>query len=213
MPAPPAPQPPSSPGAAEGRRGRRGEILAAALACFTERGVDGTTIADIRDRAGATTGSIYHFFGGKAALLGALYVEVLRDYQASLLERLARARSGRAAVRGIVEYFLDWVGDHADAARFLFEARRSPAVAAVEEEIRAGNRELFRGVRRQLDRLGVAAARALPPDLLLAILMGPAMAFAREHLSGQARTDLRRARRVLAAAAWAALQPPAEESS
>jgi AcrR family transcriptional regulator len=195
-----------------GRTGRRGEILAAALACFTERGVDATTIADIRDRAGATTGSIYHFFDGKDALLGALYLEVLRGYQVSLLERLGRARSGRGAVRGIVEYFLDWVGDHPDAARFLFEARRSPAVAAVEEEVRAGNRELFRGVRRQLERLGVAAARSLPPDLLLAILMGPAMAFAREHLSGQARTDLRRARRALARAAWAALQSTEESS-
>ena len=184
---------------------RRAQILGAALACFTARGIDATTIADIRERAGATTGSIYHFFAGKDALIGALYVDVLRAYQASLLERLSRARSGRSAIRGIVEHYLDWVGENPEAARFLFDARRSPAVASVEEELRAGNRELFRGLRRDLDRLGVA--RGLPPDLLTAIVVGPAMTFAREFLAGHAASDLRRARRVLADAAWAALQP------
>lgn len=196
---------------APARSTRREEILAAALACFTSAGIDDTTIADIRQRAGATTGSIYHFFAGKDALVGALYVEVLQGYQRSLLERLARARSGRSAVRGIVEQFLDWVGDNPDAARFLFEARRSPAVAAAETEIRAGNRDLFRGVRQHLERLRVRGG-ALPPDLLVAILIGPAMSFAREHLAGHAASDLRRARRVLADAAWAALDGEPEEN-
>jgi AcrR family transcriptional regulator len=205
----PAPRPSHRPDAAS-RGGRRAAILDAALACFTARGIDETTIADIRDRAGATTGSIYHFFSGKDALLGALYVEVLGRYRASLLERLARARSGRSAVRGIVEHFLDWVDRNADAARFLFEARRSPAVAEVGADIVAGNRELFRGVRRHLGRLGVTAAQALPADLLVAIVIGPAMTFAREHLAGHATSELRRARRVLADAAWAALQSSVE---
>lgn len=194
-------------------RRRRVEILDAALSCFTARGIDGTTIADIRQSAGATTGSIYHFFAGKDALVGALYVEVLGSYRASLLERLARARTGRSAVRGIVEHYLDWVGEHPDAARFLFEARRSPAVAAVEADVRAGNRELFREVRAHLHRLDVPAARAMQPDLLVAILVGPAMSWAREHLAGHAASDLRRARRVLADAAWAALHRHVEEPS
>lgn len=186
---------------------RRAEILAAALDCFTERGVDATTIADIRVRAGATTGSIYHFFAGKDAILGALYLEALRSYQAELLARLARARSGRGAVRGIVEHVLDWVEAHPDAARFLFEARRTPAVAAVEPALRDDNRALFRAVRDHLARLGVDAGRTMPPDLLIAVLIGPAMSFAREHLAGHAASDLARARRVLADAAWAALRP------
>lgn len=186
---------------------RRAEILAAALDCFTRRGIDATTIADIRARAGATTSSIYHFFAGKDAILGALYLEALRSYQAELLSRLARARSGRGAVRGIVEHTLDWVEEHPAAARFLFEARRSPAVSAVEAALRDDNRALFRAVRDHLARLGVHAGRKMPPDLLIAILIGPAMSFAREHLAGHAVSDLARARRVLADAAWVALRP------
>jgi AcrR family transcriptional regulator len=206
------PEPLDTPATRGRTRDRRAEILGAALSCFTARGIDATTIADIRGRAGATTGSIYHFFAGKDAIVGALYVDVLRGYQRSLLEHLARARSGRRAVRGIVEHYLDWVGEQPDAARFLFEARRWPAVAAVEEDIRAGNRDLFRGLRARFERLGVAAARALPPDLLIAIVIGPAMTYAREHLAGHAATELRRARRVLADAAWAALHGQAEET-
>ena len=40
------------------RRSRKDEILQAALACFTEVGVDGTTIEMIRDRSEASIGSL-----------------------------------------------------------------------------------------------------------------------------------------------------------
>ena len=39
------------------RRSRKDEILQAALACFTDFGVDATTIEMIRDRSGASIGS------------------------------------------------------------------------------------------------------------------------------------------------------------
>ncbi len=44
---------------------RRRSILEAALDCFLEKGYIATTINDIREASGATTGSIYHFFDGK----------------------------------------------------------------------------------------------------------------------------------------------------
>ncbi|HTO27428.1 MAG TPA: TetR family transcriptional regulator, partial [Devosia sp.] len=43
---------------------RRRQILDAALSAFLERGYAATSIADIRARSGASTGSIYHFFAG-----------------------------------------------------------------------------------------------------------------------------------------------------
>ena len=62
---------------------RRRQILDAALACFLERGYLGTTIADIRRRSGATTGSIYHFFDGKGALAQALLTDAIVGWSAS----------------------------------------------------------------------------------------------------------------------------------
>src|SRR5215470_14374357 len=64
---------------------RRKSILDAALACFLERGVAATTTEEIRDRSGASIGSIYHHFGDKEGLAGALYVEGIRSYQEGFL--------------------------------------------------------------------------------------------------------------------------------
>ena len=59
---------------------RRRQILDAALASFLEKGYAATSIADIRARSGASTGSIYHFFSGKGALAEALLREAVAGW-------------------------------------------------------------------------------------------------------------------------------------
>ena len=58
------------------RSSRKQEILQAALACFTEFGVEATTIEMIRDRSGASIGSVYHHFGNRERIIAALYLAV-----------------------------------------------------------------------------------------------------------------------------------------
>lgn len=50
----------------------RATILEAALACFTESGFNGTTMAAIARRAGMTAAAIYRYFPGKRELFEAL---------------------------------------------------------------------------------------------------------------------------------------------
>lgn len=45
----------------------------AALRCFVERGFYGTSVPDIAARAGTATGTLYHYFASKEALVNALY--------------------------------------------------------------------------------------------------------------------------------------------
>ena len=59
---------------------RRESILEAALGCFLEKGYIATTINDIREASGATTGSIYHFFDGKGALAMALLEDAIAGW-------------------------------------------------------------------------------------------------------------------------------------
>ena len=59
---------------------RRESILEAALGCFLEKGYIATTINDIREASGATTGSIYHFFDGKGALAMALLEDAMAGW-------------------------------------------------------------------------------------------------------------------------------------
>jgi len=65
-------------------------LLAAAREVFSSSGFAEVNIADVVSRAGASVGSLYHHFGGKADL----YLALFEDYQSRQEERAA------AAVRG-----------------------------------------------------------------------------------------------------------------
>ncbi|MBA3503395.1 MAG: helix-turn-helix transcriptional regulator, partial [Deltaproteobacteria bacterium] len=52
---------------------RRENILDAALQCFVERGFYGTTIPEIATQASIASGTIYHYFDSKEALVNALF--------------------------------------------------------------------------------------------------------------------------------------------
>ncbi len=82
----------------------RGALLSAAHEVFTTQGFSEANITEVVTVAGASVGSLYHHFGGKADL----YLALFEDYQARQEERasaaVAAARSvGRATP---VELFL-----------------------------------------------------------------------------------------------------------
>lgn len=105
------------------RPSRKDEILQAALACFTEHGVDVTTIEMIRDRSGASIGSLYHHFGNKERIIAALYLAGTAQY-ADLLQRgFASAASAEACVKLLVTSYIDWVVANPDWARFILHSR------------------------------------------------------------------------------------------
>ena len=190
------------------RTARRREILQAALACFEELGYEASTIEDIRRRSGASIGSIYHHFGGKAGIASALYAEGLEDYQAGLLARMRRSRSARALVKAVVRHHLDWAEAKPAWARYLMGMRRLEAVAAIELRLREINQGFVREagalIRPCMDEGEIAR---LPFEVLLSSLFGPAQEFLRLWLSGRTDLGLRQARELLAKAAWKSVQP------
>jgi len=68
----------------------RASLLAAARAVFSESGFAEANIADVVSRAGASVGSLYHHFGGKADL----YLALFEDYQSRQEDRAASAVRG-----------------------------------------------------------------------------------------------------------------------
>lgn len=188
---------------------RRRDILQAALAAFEEPGYEAATIEDIRRRAGASIGSIYHHFGSKAGIASALYRDGLADYQAGLLAHMSRARSARSLVQTAVRYHLDWATAHPAWARYLLHMRRVEPVAAIEIQLREMNTTL---VRQVLDLLHPYIDRGeiqrLPAEILLSLLLGPAQEFVRLWLSGRAGLTPQQARRLLADAAWKSVGCP-----
>ena len=62
---------------------RRDELLNLAAAMIAERGLRATTVRDIADAAGILSGSLYHHFASKEAMVD----EVLRDFLDWLFDR------------------------------------------------------------------------------------------------------------------------------
>ncbi len=185
---------------------RRRQILAAALACFTEAGGEQATVPEIGRRAGASIGSIYHQFGSKDGVAAALYLEGLAGYQRGLIHALLRATRAREGIVAAVRYHLRWAERHWAWARFLLEARRARFMVGQEDALRALNREFGRALGAWFrPHVEAGRLRPLPVDLYAAILLAPAQEWVRGRLGGRAVCSCRQAEDELGAATWRAL--------
>jgi len=122
------------------RSSRKQEILQAALACFTESGVDGTTIEMIRDRSGASIGSLYHHFGNRERIIAALYLEGIGEYAALLEAGLIDTLDAEASVKLFVTSYIDWVVANPDWARFVLHNRGRVEAGELGDQLREVNR-------------------------------------------------------------------------
>jgi AcrR family transcriptional regulator len=188
---------------------RRRDILAAALECFVMDGYERTTIRDIQERAGASTGSMYYHFASKEHLATELYVEGIRATQEFRLRAIRDQHSAEGAVRGFVAAYLRWVSQNTQLANFLLNMRHAEFMVAAETRMRELNAAFEDSVR---DVMGPYVARGemrnLTVDVYRAMLTGPSEHFARQWLNGRTRASLGRVAGILADLAWAALRVP-----
>jgi AcrR family transcriptional regulator len=191
-----------------GTHERRQQILDAALRCFAEHGYEATTLGLIRERSGASTGSIYHLFASKEEIAGAVYVDGLRSYQQGFLQVLAEKKTPEATVRACVEHYLGWVETHERLARFILHTRQAELVPTVRDELRSMNRAFFSALADILEgHVRSGHIKAMPRELFYAVVMGPAHEYVRTWLGGRRKVSLREASRMLAEASWDAVRP------
>src|SRR5262249_2315734 len=183
-------------------------ILHAALQCFSLDGFVDTTMEAIRERAAASTGSIYHHFKSKDHLAAVLYLEGIQQAQQAALTALERQKQAEVGIRALVSAYLEWAEQNPDYAVFLLTCRYAEFMSLVEAAPPAHNaRSTARRARWAEPHV---AAGLLPPfddRVYFPILFGPCELLARNWLmSGRTPRAMDRARRVLAKAAFPALQ-------
>lgn len=185
------------------RPSRKDEILRAALACVTEQGVDGTTIEMIRDRSGASIGSLYHHFGNKERIIAALYMSGTAQYAQMLQRGFASADSAEACVRLLVTSYIDWVVANPDWARFILHSRSRVEAGEMGDALREANRAHFAQIFAALAEYRQQGLfKALPDDCFASVVIGPTQDLARNWLAGRTRSELRDCRELLAQIAW-----------
>jgi AcrR family transcriptional regulator len=190
-----------------GTESRRGAIIKAALTCFSELGFSETSMADIRRHSKASTGSIYHHFKSKEQLAAEVYLEGIRDYQIGLIDALEEQQGAKEGIRAMITHHLKWVKGNADWSRYLFQKRHSVFMSATEEEITGMNRALMQRIIEWFSRQQKSGMlRLLPPDIYVAIILGPCMEFTRQYLSGETGSKISKVIEELTEAAWLALR-------
>ena len=174
---------------------RRESILEAALGCFLEKGYIATTINDIREASGATTGSIYHFFDGKGALAMALLEDAVAGWSgeskasSDTAEAVIKASAGRPRELGPQE------------SRAVPLHGRNPHPLGHRAGIRRRSPTPWPRARarpRPAMRKFVKARKVkdLPWPVAHSLILGPAYNYLRLATTGRARVAAKRAAEI-----------------
>lgn len=93
---------------AERRAESDARLLRAAAELVVERGIEGTSLAEIGRRAGYSHGLVHHRFGSKEALVERLNSEAVRLFTDRTVAAVGRTR-GLAALRTVANTYLDLI--------------------------------------------------------------------------------------------------------
>ncbi len=164
---------------------RRDQLLDAALACFSERGILATGIEEVRKRAGASPSSVYHLFDGMPALIVALLVRTFERLFTHLAARVLRTSNAEAAVIALVDGHLEWVLRHVKEARFMYQAMALELGDDGNATLPTAKAALLAPVVEHFQQF--VRAGSLPrwsPLVFDLVLLGPSHEACRRHLAG-----------------------------
>jgi AcrR family transcriptional regulator len=162
---------------------RRDEILAAALAVFSELGFGRATLNDVAERAGVTKGAVYHYFESKEQLFIALLRERLMPHIEAGEELLAtttapREELLRALLTRAWEHYQQ-PGQIELAILAMNELPKIPEVGRIlfDEVVVRGRRMMKRAIARGVERGEIAscdidAAAAVVPYMIMGVALG-----------------------------------------
>jgi AcrR family transcriptional regulator len=194
---------------------RRKAILQAALKAFSTKSFTETTMEDIRQLSGASTGSIYHHFENKEMLAQALYLEGRSNLNAALLASLT-ASSPREGIKGLVYAYIDWFEQHPDIGQYIMQADSTEYLGAYVKVLRQKTvsalpkenfpQQFFDWLAPFIEDGSVAR---FPQNLYIPLIIGPSREFARRWLRTRLPAEMQEAREPLAEAAWKVLRTPA----
>lgn len=121
---------------------RREQIMDFAAELFAEKGVGGTTVREIGERAGVFSGSLYHYFPSKDALVQ----EILSRYMADIERRFGRvveeARTPWDTVRGLIHETLEVIETHPHPTAIYQQNRQYLREHGLLEAVDTASREM-----------------------------------------------------------------------
>lgn len=99
-------------------------FLDAALEEGRRVGFERLSARGVAKRMGAPSGSLYHRYRSRDALVGALWLRTVEHFQEGYLEVLNGPGAPSTRARAAARYALDWVRGHSSEAQLLLRYRR-----------------------------------------------------------------------------------------
>lgn len=99
------------------------EILTATLRLFSAKGYFSTSMQDIRQEAGVSIGTIYHYFKNKEEIATALYDSLLEQMTERTRHCLNTQKSFAAACQALIRHLFAMAEESPQALQFLLYAR------------------------------------------------------------------------------------------
>lgn len=163
-------------------------LLDAALAIAADRGPASVTIASVSAASGAPSGSLYHRFDDRAALLGQLWLRTTGAFQEGFLGALDSAPGVEGCVAAATSV-IGWCRDHPAEARLLLRGPEDFAAAdwppATRRRAAADRRALTKALQERATALGEPTL-----DRILLAAVDLPLAVVRRHLQASARAKL-----------------------
>jgi AcrR family transcriptional regulator len=161
----------------------RDSLLDAAARLAAERGPAAVSMAEVGRAAGAPSGSVYHRFPSRAALLAELRLRTIGRFQEGFVAALQGADPVGAAAAA-AGYVVEWARTHPDEANVLLYASADFAADSWPGEARARGTQLRGELERALGqlarRLGLSGRDAR--ERLLVATVDLPYAVVRRHL-------------------------------
>ncbi len=180
----------------------KGRVLSAALARFTESGIERTNIGDILKDADCSVGSLYHHFGSKEGIAEALFVDGVKQFNHNLLDALMQHNEAEPGVKSIVSSCCSWVTRQPQLAAYMLSRE-----IKLSEEAKAELREADQSFRESLTawfspHIEAGDLQNLHFNVYVPLISGPTLEYSRMWLSGRYSRSPETVAAVMGEAAW-----------
>lgn len=150
----------------------RGRVLAAAARQFRRQGYHRTTVRALASEIGILSGSIFHHFENKDAILFAVMDEVVVAMDEALKAAIAEAPSTRDRVRALISVELQFIhGKTGDACSVLIH-EWAALTESRQQKILAGRKRYFQSWRDTLEQARREGLCGLEPEYLMQLIHG-----------------------------------------
>jgi AcrR family transcriptional regulator len=187
-------------------RARKESVLQAALDCFTEHGIEHTTIHQIQVSANCSIGSLYHHFGSKEGIAEELFLAGIEALNRAMLERIHAASDAEQSVHAVVDAYCEWSTENRDMARYL-HSRDIDFSEAARKRLREIHHRYITDVYSWFAPfVEQGKMRLLPLETYVPLISGPIQEYVRRWLSGHHPNGPEEVKALFAEAAWNAVK-------